>query len=112
MIQVAACVPFVGPAWQVLAGKLSHVALYSMLIVLPGTGIAMNWVSGRGVPFFNTTFDAPFAIEKNPAIAKQAFWVHSKTGQVLEYVVPVHIGAVGYHALKGTNILKRLWPFA
>jgi cytochrome b561 len=72
----------------------------------------MNWVSGRGVPWFNTTIDAPFAIEKNPEIAKRLFWMHSKGGQVLEYLVPVHVGAVVFHGLRGTNILKRLWPFA
>ena len=101
-----------GPTWEIVAGKLSHFGLYALLIVLPGTGIAMNWVSGRGVPLFTTTVNAPFAITPKPEVAKTAFWVHSKAGQVLEYVVPLHIGAVGYHAVKGTNVLKRLWPFA
>ena len=71
----------------------------------------MNWVSGRSVPWFNTTLSAPFEIPKNPELAKTAFWVHSNAGQVLEYIVPVHVGAVGVHAMKGTNLLKRVTPW-
>ncbi len=44
--------------------------------------------------------------------AKKAFWVHSNAGKVFEYVVPLHVGAVAVHALKGQNILRRLKPFA
>ena len=46
-------------------------------------------------------------------VAKQAFFVHSNMGKVLEYgAVPLHVGAVAFHGLRGTNILRRLWPFA
>ena len=34
-----------GPAWEVFAGKLSHLALYGLLIVLPGTGIGASHLS-------------------------------------------------------------------
>jgi hypothetical protein len=38
--------------------------------------------------------------------------VHKLAGQAFEYLVPLHIGAVGMHAVKGQNILSRLAPFA
>jgi len=38
--------------------------------------------------------------------------VHKLAGQAFEYLVPLHVGAVGLHAVKGQNILSRLAPFA
>ena len=34
----------------------------------------------------------------------------SQMGQVFKYLVPVHAGAVGVHALKGQNLLPRIVP--
>lgn len=98
-----------GPAWQALAGKLSHGVLYAMMIILPGTGIAMGYFGGKGLPFFG--YKIPGAAEPNGAIAKQAFKVHKLTGQALEYMIPVHIGAVGFHAMRGHNIMRRVGMF-
>ena len=41
--------------------------------------------------------------------AKQAFKLHKQAGQVLTYVVPLHIAAVGFHYFaRGQNILVRM----
>ena len=55
------------------ARRLSHGLLYAALVILPGTGIAMGYFSGKGLPFFGATI--PGAAVPNGAIAKQAFKV-------------------------------------
>jgi cytochrome b561 len=37
---------------------------------------------------------------------------HKLIGHYAQYLIPMHVGAVGYHyALKGTNILPRILSF-
>jgi cytochrome b561 len=127
------------------ARRLSHGLLYAALVILPGTGIAMGYFSGKGLPFFGATI--PGAAVPNGAIAKQAFkvgrvgpapvrpsgillWVwlthdliwliwfptrvpqvHSLTGQAFEYLLALHVGAVGFYHARGVNVLRRMSPF-
>ena len=51
------------------------------------------------------------AEKANGAIAKQAFWVHKQVGVYFKYLIPAHVGAVGFHLLKGHNILPRMLSF-
>jgi cytochrome b561 len=90
-----------------LAGHASHFALYALMIGMPASGIAMG-LNGKGLPFFGTTI--PPLSNPSKEIAQQAFAAHKQAGQVLTYLVPVHIGAVGFHLAKGQNILKRIVP--
>lgn len=70
----------------------------------------MGYFGGKGIPFFGYTI--PGAAEPTPAVAKNAFWSHGWVGFGLEYLIPVHVGAVGYHALiKQQAILARMNPF-
>ena len=44
------------------------------------------------------------------AIAKQAYQIHKQAGPFLYYMLPLHVGAVGFHVAKGDPILRRmLW---
>lgn len=50
------------------------------------------------------------AADRTPAdgeLAKTAYKVHMQAGTVLEVLVPLHIGAVGFHLARGHNLLKR-----
>jgi superoxide oxidase len=98
-----------GAAWEVLAGKISHFSLYGFLIAMPVTGVAMGYFGGKGLPLFFTTI--PGAEKKNGAIAKQAFSWHKTIGTYGKYLIPVHVGAVGVHLAKGSNILPRMVGF-
>ena len=59
------------PAWQVTASKISHYALYGVLIIMPTSGIAMGYFGGKGLPFFGAHI--PGAETPNGQIAKNAF---------------------------------------
>jgi cytochrome b561 len=96
-----------GAAWEKIAGAASHIALYGFMIAMPVTGVAMGYFGGKGLPFFYTTFDG--AKEANGDIAKQAYKTHKFIGGYGQYLIPVHVGAVGYQFMfKGRNILTRM----
>jgi len=102
-----------GPIWEQYAGKLSHLATYGAMIFMPASGVAMGYFGGKGLPFFGTTIPGAPKGSTRPDIAGPAFKAHKLVGQVFEYgLVPVHVGAVGFHAIKGQNILRRVNPFA
>jgi len=66
----------------------------------------MGYFGGKGLPFFGYTI--PGAEKPNGQIAKNAFKVHKQAGVFFEYLVPLHVGGVGLHYLKGEKILSRL----
>jgi cytochrome b561 len=76
---------------------------------MPISGITMGYFGGKGLPFFGYTI--PGAEEKDGALAKSAFIWHKRAGTVLEYLVPIHVGAVGLHMMRGHKILARMNPF-
>jgi len=102
--------PVPGNAFEIMAAKISHGVLYGMMLFMPVSGAAMGYYGGKGLPFFYTTL--PGASEKNGAIAGNAFKFHKLVGEAMTYLVPIHIGATGFHLVKGQNILKRINPFA
>ena len=99
-----------GARWEVWAGTATHLALYAFTIVLPISGIAMGYFGGKGLPFFFTTI--PGAEKANGAVAKQAFGIHKQAGQLFEYIVPLHVGAIVFQfAVKGRKLLPRMINF-
>ena len=101
--------PVPGPTWEVMAAHAGHVTLYAFMIFMPITGIAMGYFGGKGLPFFGTTISG--AEKANGKVAKQAFWLHSNIGHYAQYMIPAHVGAVGFHYLaRGKNILPRMLP--
>lgn len=92
-----------------MAAKVSHYALYGFMTVMPVTGIAMGYYGGKGLPFFWTTI--PGAEKADGATAKQAFWWHKNVGYYGKFLVPVHVGASGLHAVRGHSIFARINPF-
>ena len=88
--------------------NLSHFSLYALMVAMPTTGITMGYFGGKGLPFFSTSFsgtDTP-----NKWLAGNAFKAHKFMGQALTYLLPIHVGATGFHLFKGQNILKRMFP--
>jgi cytochrome b561 len=70
----------------------------------------MGYYGGKGLPFFYKTF--PGAETRNASITKNSFWVHKQLGVYGKYLVPLHVGAAGMHAMKGQPIFRRINPFA
>jgi len=98
-----------------IAGRISHYALYGMMVFLPVTGFGMGYLSGYGVPFFSTHIPGASKEKADTKtyqdLKKWCYVNHVKAGQILEYLIPLHIGASFYHyAFRGTNLLRAMNP--
>ena len=99
--------PIPGSTLEMLAARVTHAALYGFMLFMPISGIAMGYYGGKGLPFFYTT--VPGAEKADGAIAKQSFELHKLVGHYGQYLIPAHIGAVGFHLIaKGKNIMPRI----
>jgi len=101
-----------GPVWEHLASKAVHGAMYPLMLVIPATGVLMAYYGGGGIPM-------PFGLrlpgkdspkEDDLQLAKDSVEWHKQLGSVLEILVPLHIGATGYHLAMGKNPLPRMVP--
>ena len=79
---------------------------------LPFSGIMMGYFGGAGLPFFVTTIPGAKGEAKNKGMAGQAFRIHKFFGQLFEYLIPIHVGAVAVHAMKGHSLFARMLPFS
>eukprot|EP00937_MAST-01D_sp_MAST-1D-sp2_P003867 g3867.t1 len=95
-----------------VVAKVSHWAMYGFMIAMPASGIAMGYYGGKGLPFFYTTFAGAQGDAKRGDIAKQAFGIHKQLGTYGKFLIPVHVGAAGMHAVRGQQVFKRINPFA
>jgi 1,2-dihydroxy-3-keto-5-methylthiopentene dioxygenase len=91
-----------------MGAKITHYALYGFMVVMPVTGITMGYFGGKGLPFFYTALPGG---EKNGAVAGQAFKIHKLAGTYGKYLIPLHVGAAGQHAVRGHSIFYRVNPF-
>lgn len=68
----------------------------------------MGYMGGKGLPFFG--YHIKGTETPNKDIASMAYKRHKQVGELFTYALPIHVGAVGFHAVKGQNILKRILP--
>ena len=104
-----------GPRWEQVAGEISHWGLYGCMIFMPVSGVIFGMLGGKGLPFFTTKVEgvSKETAEKYGAVTKFFFKQHKNVGQVLEYLIPLHVSASIFHYLfRGQNLLKRISPFA
>ncbi|EGD80354.1 hypothetical protein PTSG_10608 [Salpingoeca rosetta] len=92
--------------FEQLAGSFSHFLMYVAMIGMPVTGITMGYFGGKGLPFYGAHI--PGTDTPNKKVAGTAFKVHKKMGQVLEYVLALHIGATIFHMFQGIPMLTRM----
>jgi superoxide oxidase len=105
-----------GAAIEHFTAKLTHGLLYAGIVFMPISGLAFGYLSGWGVPFFgwNVPGCSKEAAEKE-SYKNMTNWFYEKhhlVGQGLEILLPIHIGAVIYHRIKGQRILHRMNPLA
>jgi cytochrome b561 len=90
---------------EVAAAHASHWALYAFMIVMPASGIAMGYYSGKGLPFFGWTLSG--AKVPDGAKAKKFYGQHKTLGQLFTYLLPLHVLASFWHVFKGQNLFAR-----
>ncbi len=93
--------------WEIAASKITHVLMYGFMIFMPISGVAMGYYGGKGLPFFFTTVAG--AEVADGKIAKQAYDKHKLIGHYAQFLIPAHVGAVGFHYFaQGKNLMPRM----
>lgn len=97
------------PQWQTLASKLSHFALYALLIAMPIAGLLMTIYGGRAVDMFGL-FQIPVFLTPDRSAAR--FFNDLHTDIIWPLIIAftlLHVGAALYHQfVKKDNLIARM----
>lgn len=108
------------PKWQKVASTATHTALYGALAFMPASGLAFGYLSGWGVPFFVVNPAPGTAASKEEIAAHKdeyARWEkffyenHHRVGNLLYYLVPLHVGGAVFNAAFRGGIFHRMTIF-
>ncbi len=95
----------------VLASKLTHLALYVVMIGMPLSGWLMSSAGGYPVSFFKL-FTIPPLMDKNPDLGKIFHLIHEIMGKAAIALIVIHVlAALKHHIIDKDNILTRMLPF-
>jgi cytochrome b561 len=96
-------------AWQLLASKLMHLALYVLMIAMPISGWLLLSAAGKPIPFFG--LELPALISENKDLAKQIKELHEFFGTVGYFLIGLHaLAALQHHYMVRDNTLTRMLP--
>ena len=97
------------PAWQNLAAKLTHLALYALMIGMPLLGWLVLSAAGKPVPFFG--LELPALLGANKDLSHQLKEVHEFGGSLGYFLIAAHAGAsLFHHYIQRDNTLQRMLP--
>ena len=105
--------PMAGHAgWERMLAKISHMAMYTLLLVMPVAGwIAMS-LRGAPINVWNVITVPPLPLPENPDLAGLIFDVHAIAGTTLLVLIAVHVLATLKHTLIDKDgTLFRMLPF-
>jgi superoxide oxidase len=98
-----------GAAWQQMAAKAVHLALYILMIGLPVAGWLVLSAEGRAIPFFG--LELPALVGKNDALADQAEEIHELGGTIGYWLIGLHAAAsLFHHYILRDHVLIRMVP--
>ena len=96
-------------AWNTLAGKLLHLALYLFLVVQPLLGLATAWSDGKSILLPFTGIALPALLPENEALAHTLEDLHGTIGELFYWVIGAHIlAALWHHLLRRDDTLRRM----
>jgi cytochrome b561 len=98
-------------AWQVMAARLSHAALYTTLLIMPISGWLMSSALGLSTVYLGWVA-LPDLVAPDRALGESLIFVHHLLGWVFAVLIGIHVGAALYHhfALRD-DIARRMLPF-
>jgi cytochrome b561 len=93
-----------------LAAKLSHFALYALLLAVPFLGIVVQLKRGHDLPIFGIgEFASPWPADR--AIARSVLFVHYWSANALLILAGIHAGAaIVHHWLWKDRTMVRMLP--
>ena len=104
--------------WESVLSRVTHWALYAILLAMPLSGLLMSQGAGRPTSFFHL-FDLPQMLWVDPALKPReqanyllGKWLHESVVQwALYLVVALHVaGAIKHRYVDGDRtFLRRMW---
>lgn len=96
------------PAWQERAMKLTHLALYLLMLLIPIVGWLMSSAKGYTVNYFGL-FELPDLIDKDKALGHQLKEIHEFLAIGLMALVGLHIlAALKHQFVDKDGLLSRM----
>ncbi|NCP12851.1 MAG: cytochrome b [Sphingomonadales bacterium] len=97
------------PAWQMLASKSVHLALYGFMLAMPLLGWTILSAEGKSIPFFGLELFALTGADKS--LAGQVKEIHETIGTIGYYLIAIHAAAaLLHHYFYKDNTLTRMLP--
>lgn len=101
--------PLAQPAWRSVTAKLTHLALYGLMIAMPLAGWTILSAEGDAVPFFGLTL--PPLTAPNEAFAEQVEGWHELGGTIGYWLIGLHAAAsLFHHYVLRDGLLFRMLP--
>lgn len=98
-----------GPAWQDLAARAVHLALYVFMIGMPIAGWLILSAEGKSTPFFG--FELPALVGENRPLAEQVEEIHELGGNIGYWLIGIHAAAsLFHHYVLRDRVLMRMMP--
>jgi cytochrome b561 len=99
------------PRWQRLSAKLSHVALYAVMLAMPLSGWLYNSASNFPLKWFDL-IKLPALSGPDRELKALAGDLHEALAITLVVLLTVHIGAaLKHHFIDRDSIVRRMLPF-
>lgn len=96
------------PLWQKLAAKLSHLALYALMLAMPLVGWTMESAGGYPVMLFDGV-TLPALVEASPGLYSTLRFTHTWLAYTLFLIVLLHLAAALFHVLvRRDNVLPSM----
>ena len=98
--------------WERALARFTHVLFYVLLIGLPIGGWLANSLAGREIDMFGLFVIPPLPVGSNEGLAGSIFDLHAIGGQVMIYLIALHIlGALKHTFFDRDGGIFRMLPF-
>lgn len=98
------------PLWQRLAARVTHIALYSIIVALPVLGWANASSRGWAVGLFGV-LPLPQILPTGSPLGHTLGDIHGTLATILLFIVGLHVAAALYHGiLRRDQVLQRMLP--
>ena len=98
-----------GAAWQIVAARLTHVALYAFMVGMPIAGWLILSAEGKSIFFFG--LELPALVGASKPLAEQVEEIHELGGSIGYWLIGIHAAAsLFHHYFLRDGVLFRMIP--
>lgn len=97
----------IGGGWQATAARVTHWAIYALLLAIPLSGWAASSATGIDVMFFDR-WVVPAIAPVSAAIEDRGFALHDLLTKLLMALLALHMGAALKREMDGDGTLRRM----